>query len=459
MAAIMAVVRSAVQIFQLKKALLNEACDGESALERAFDNDRQSSFKDSQRDIIYLIQHSLSGMPQLQLGWLHVKGHQDDDPHAEINIWGRWNILMDTRAKQIRAAPGQPITLPDTHRMWTIKINGEEVLSQTVIRIREHCNATEAHAYWKKKGRLGTAEPDDVDWEVLGIAMQEKDTEKRRWLTKHATGWCGVNRNMVRWKFETVHACPRCGKAQEDARHVWQCPSESARQIWELKEKEIAGWMKRRKTHPEIAKIISSRLRCWRAGTRRAPIRSRLPGLSVIVGQQDGMGWDAAFTGKWSTGWAEMQQQYYSYLGMRRTGRRWLVALTTKFFDVAWDLWMDRNGVNARLKEQRDRQDLESRVSEEFKLGFQSLHLRSRKLFTVKTLEERLILSEQALESWLLRVASARRWADMEPGQVQREVAELARKEQRQQHRATVRRNQEHMQQIMSRWLQEDHQD
>ena len=98
-------------------------------------------------------------------------------------------------------------------------------------------------------------------------------------------------------------------------------------------------------------------------------------------------------------------------------------------------------------------------MSDEYELGYQLLHLRSRKLFTVKTLEERLILSEQALESWLLRVASARWWADLEPGQVQRELAELARQEQRQQRRAAVRRNQEHMQQIMVRWLQGDHQD
>ena len=133
----------------------------------------------------------------------------------------------------------------------------------------------------------------------------------------------------------------------------------------------------------------------------------RLQGLSALVSAQDAMGRDAAFSGKLSTGWAEMQQQYYSYLGMRRMGRRWSVAITTKLFDVSWDLWMDRNGVNARLKEKRNRLHFESRVSEEYKLGFQSLHLRSRKLFTVKTLEERLILSEQALESWLLRVNSA----------------------------------------------------
>ena len=86
---------------------------------------------------------------------------------------------------------------------------------------------------------------------------------------------------------------------------------------------------------------------------------------------------------------------------------------------------MDRNGVNARLKEQRDRLDLETRVSEEYALGYQVLHLQSRRLFTDKTVEARLILSDQALESWLLRVESARRRAVMEPLQVQRELEEL----------------------------------
>jgi hypothetical protein len=53
MLAIVAVVRSAIAIFQLPKAMLNEACDGESALARVFDNDRPSSFNDSQWDIIF----------------------------------------------------------------------------------------------------------------------------------------------------------------------------------------------------------------------------------------------------------------------------------------------------------------------------------------------------------------------------------------------------------------------
>jgi hypothetical protein len=187
---------------------MNEACDGESALNRAFNNDRPSSFKDSQRDILYSIQKSLSGMPQLQLGWLHVKGHQDDDPNAELNFWARYNIKMDTRAKWVRTAQGHPILFPDAQRLWTIKIDGEEVLSQTVTRIREDCTGKAAQEYWKAKGKLGTAECQEVDWADLGTAMQEQDVERRRTITKQTTGWCGVNKNMVKWKFETIHACP-----------------------------------------------------------------------------------------------------------------------------------------------------------------------------------------------------------------------------------------------------------
>ena len=56
-------------------------------------------------------------------------------------------------------------------------------------------------------------------------------------------------------------------------------------------------------------------------------------------------------------------------------------------------------------------------------------------------------------------IHAARRWADMEPLQVQRELEEQARGDKIQQRREMERRNTEHMQNMMSRWLQGDHQD
>jgi hypothetical protein len=462
MLAILAVVRATVSIFQLPLARLNEACDGESALLRIFHNERPSSFNDSQRDIIFLIQQNLNVMPQLQLGWLHVKGHQDDDPHAELSIWARWNILMDYRAKLIRAAPGPTIVFPGSHKLWTIKIDGTEVLRNTVNEIRDYCTGTPAKDYWKKKGSIGTATSAEVDWYSTGVALHETPTERRRWITKHTTGWCGVNRNMVRWKLDIIHSCPRCGKDQEDASHVWMCPSTSARTVWEKAEKDMVKWMKKHKTCPQVSRALRSRIRSWRANTRPDPLSfMTFPGLRAAVHSQDRMGWRAAFEGRWHLDWAAVQQRYYDYIGSRRTGKRWLIAVITKLWDIAWDLWMDRNGENTRIKERRDRVLLEKQVAEEFALGWNNLHLRKRKLFTVHTLVERLGSPNQALASWLLRVAAARRWAELDPGQVQRDQAELEQREQRQRRRntrlrreAAARRQHDNMQHLLSRWLQ-----
>ena len=42
--------------------------------------------------------------------------------------------------------------------------------------------------------------------------------------------------------------------------------------------------------------------------------------------------------------WREIQHNYFVYLGSRRTGARWVSALVTKLWQVAWDQWDDRNG-------------------------------------------------------------------------------------------------------------------
>ena len=257
------------------------------------------------------MQQHLQGMPQLELGWLHVKGHQDDDPYAELSIWARWNILMDYRAKLVRAAPGPTIVFPGANKLWTIRIDGQEVLRNTVNEIRDHCTGTAAKAYWKNKGSIGTASTDEVDWYSTGIALHETPTERRRWITKHTTGWCGVNRNMVRWEMADVHACPRCGKEQETAPHVWVCPSESARKVWETAEVDMGKWLARLKTSPQVARVLRSRIRSWRANTRKDPLHFiTFPGLREAVGAQDRMGWKSAFEGRWHLDWAAVQQRY-----------------------------------------------------------------------------------------------------------------------------------------------------
>ena len=73
-------------------------CDGKEALYRVFD----PAFEPSPRDAHFdLLTASRSAIVSTTIDWSHrwVKGHQDDDPTGELDIWARLNIAMDLSAK------------------------------------------------------------------------------------------------------------------------------------------------------------------------------------------------------------------------------------------------------------------------------------------------------------------------------------------------------------------------
>jgi hypothetical protein len=175
-----------------------------------------------------------------------------------------------------------------------------------------------------------------------------------------------------------------------------------------------------------------------------------------VVLNQDRLGWEAAFEGKWHVGWAEVQDTYFKFIGSQKSGKRWLVALIHKIWLTAWDLWEDRNGVNANRRETANHLTLQSRVREEFQLGFAWLHKKSHRLFKQRGLLVLLAAETQTLESWLLRVESARTWADMEPEVIARERSEEAAREHRRLIREAATRMQNRMSTMMDNWLKRD---
>ena len=131
------------------------------------------------------------------------------------------------------------------------------------------------------------------------------------------------------------------------------------------------------------------------------------PQISLLVDKQDGIGWDAAFTGCWSTGWAQAQAQHYRTIGSKQSGKRWLAALIKKLWQVAWDLWEHRNGILQQAKDGMIAQQLQSSITEEYEQGFQGLPSDLRHL-TLKPLEEILKGTLQDQQEWLGRIQAGR---------------------------------------------------
>ena len=66
--------------------------------------------------------------------------------------------------------------------------------------------------------------------------------------------------------------------------------------------------------------------------------------IRQILVHQDTIGWTNLLEGCIATGWTEAQSAYYRMISSRRSGLCWTVAIITKLWDVAWDLWEQRNG-------------------------------------------------------------------------------------------------------------------
>lgn len=66
--------------------------------------------------------------------------------------------------------------------------------------------------------------------------------------------------------------------------------------------------------------------------------------IQEVLTHQDDIGWTNLIERCMDIGWIEVQAMYYKAIGSQRSGSRWTVAVIKKLWDVAWDMWEQRNG-------------------------------------------------------------------------------------------------------------------
>merc|ERR1711954_92293 len=199
----------------------------------------------------------------------------------------------------------------------------------------------EAYNYWvnqkerfTKLGFLG------VDWNTNKLAMKSVTNTRRKWVTKFESGTCGTGRMMKLWKQRVIDNCPRCGSPNETTTHVLQCKSESATATWENSLAELENWLRDNKTCPDLRKLLVQAIDQWRLGAEVKKMETfEFEHCEGVYAAQRQIGWRQLMGGCLSNEWARAQEAYFKWLGMRRTGERWVVELIKKLWGIAWDLW------------------------------------------------------------------------------------------------------------------------
>jgi ribonuclease HI len=316
-------------------------CDNSSAINYALDVTKYPNVNSKMPDfdIISAIRHSL--LSGFTYSCKHVKGHQDRF-YGPLDFWATLNTVADTHAG-IRC---QSISssLPDLwlpHETVALYAGPNKLCKHIDSALYDFYSQPTMLRYWtKQRGYSNQTTFSDVAWPAIHAAGTEIPLQKRRWITKHATGLCGVNACLFKWKQRDDDKCPRCGLT-ETSTHVWKCNGMESLTIWTTALANLSDWMLSVHTSPEIITSINTNLLAWVTGSTFPSPRS------TYEDAQDRIGWDHFLEGSLSNNWASTQQHHYISINKLNSGQRWLTELIKKLWKIAWDIWTYRNGIAA----------------------------------------------------------------------------------------------------------------
>lgn len=350
------------QEFKVEHGKLTIACDNAPAVAQCKWSGRISASQ-PEYNIIKAIR-ALKKRSTVTYDFIHVKGHQDDFPGVILDDWAQMNFLMDTTAKDYWQ---RNTTLGDAlwDKPWRLQIQGRHATANVILLLREACASPDAIQYWKTKN---CHQFTYTNLQITRDIMLALPPHRRRWLSKHAAGVCGVKQCLLRWRQSDTDKCPRCNEV-ETAQHVWVCKGHSASAAWDHALKTFESELLEIQTSPDIIQTIISNLTSWRDGYTNDEHTDNI--IDTAVAHQATLGWHALLEGRVAYSWCLPQAKYLQSLGSGRSERRWLILLAKKAVQVAWDLWQHRNKVEHNVRKNERHQAIFQEVNRLLQLDWQ----------------------------------------------------------------------------------------
>jgi hypothetical protein len=264
----------------------------------------------------------------------------------------------------------------------------------------------------------------NINWEACQKSLNQLPFGKRRWLIKHATGFCEVGRmEQIRGNQDHDH-CPRCGQP-EDAPHVVRCRGTETDIIFEVGVQKLEVTMWDNFTAPEIKRALVTRIRQWRQRSTSQTkdqetafppyIRRDKFGTYYAMAAQDRIGWYNLRLGRLAKQWTEARQKYLESIDKKTTGnKRWTIPIISKLWDITWGMWEHRNHImhnTLHPKKQQELEQLGQRVEAVYNhQGMDTLLSRDRPLFQkpIATVRKGTVKEQ---EQWLMSVMLAQQRA------------------------------------------------
>ena len=411
--------------FGIQDGKITLFCDNEGSIKSL--RSLHTIIKNSRRnfDMFQSIRRAVNYSP-LQWNFEYVPGHQDECYDFEaLSRPAQLNVLADLKAKEVVLEAVENNSL-DAFRLHSLPYMTSEVRvvdmegkiqpihSHLQKSIKHHCSTVNIRKYWIKKHQLETM-TSKLDWELKTKSHTNSSKSINRWLSKHSTGFCGVGKMLVRYKYQTHSTCPRCGQTQESTSHVLQCKDETACSLWDSELAKLQSWMIKQKVQPDLAKQLVLYLNAWKYRTPKPRVLPANSLLRKAILHQDRIGWKQFIEGFWARSWRDSQTAYFASINSPNSSMLLLSKVQRRIWHIAWEMWSQRNdhlhgdSSSTPVVEQRA---INTEIATEWETGAAMLPVRHQHLFQ-GTLQQCLQKSYHNKRTWLASVWSAREMIDV----------------------------------------------
>ena len=189
-----------------------------------------------------------------------------------------------------------------------------------------------------------------VNWPAHGSALRSR-MEKRTHLIKLVHGILPTGKHM-HCKDHIRNWCVTCKTNVEDRPHILRC-SHGSRQKWRDNIMlAVASKCEKRDTRPVLQRVLLAGIEGWLASSNNAfildPTQFPIEMKKVIL-QQNQIGWNQLFLGRFCWRWSHLQDAYYAVQGVQEKnrhtgGQRWQTAIIG---ELVWTqrttVWAVRN--------------------------------------------------------------------------------------------------------------------
>jgi hypothetical protein len=206
-----------------------------------------------------------------------IESHQDDNkPLIKLDLWGKLNVECDGLAKEgfwnsCALTKTWTLGIAFGFEKWSLWIAGKKLSKIDKQKLYAYTFADRTCKYWHHKHSLTPNLITSINWEACAEAMGRLPFGKKRWLLKHATGFCGVGRREFLRGNQDHDECLRCG-ISGSSRHVVECRDTGADVTFLLTVKKLETHLVVLDTAPLIVKAIIKPLQQWcKFGDRALP--------------------------------------------------------------------------------------------------------------------------------------------------------------------------------------------